>query len=433
MDILYVGLSHRTSGVELRERLVLGPSDGVGYLRGLTGAPSEQREFHEAALLSTCNRFELYAIVNECQAASAHVCHTLARIHEIPESELGPCLVSSRGMEAAQHLCEVAAGLDSMILGEPQVLGQVADAHDMALRAGTSGPTLGMLFRKAIECGKRARADTRICEHAISVSHVAVELAKQVFGSLHDQPVLLVGAGEMAELAARNLLDNGSRNILVVNRSQDRAQELAREIRATALHWEELGSALAEADIVIASTGSRQPIICAEMVRQAMRQRRQRPLFFIDISVPRNVEAQVGRLPSVYLYDIDDLQAVAQENVARREREIPQVRSIVGSSVSEFAEWWRSREVTPTIGDLRAMASSICDAEVARALLHLPPLSDRETETLQRLAQGIVNKLLHNPTMRLKEAANNGDSHEFAGMVRMLFDLDLPRDGEQCG
>ena len=429
MTVFFVGLNHRTAGVDLRERFSLTPSQSSGLFRRLVKSPPEKL-VTEAVILSTCNRCEVFASAGDSQGAAMFVREKLAESLETSVSECQSHLLHAHGADAVRHLCTLAAGLDSMILGEPQILGQVVGAHEAALACEASGPVLSTLFRKAIECGKRARAETAISEHATSVSHVAVELARQIFGSLDGQPVLLVGAGEMAEVAARNLFDNGTRNLMVVNRNWERAQRLAGEFNGTAHRWEDLSVALSKADIVISSTGAQRPIISQEMVRSVMHRRRQRPLFLIDISVPRNVEPDVGRLPSVYLYDIDDLQTVVQENRAQREREIPKVEAIVSQCVEEFLAWQGSRGIVPTIRDLRGHAAQICEAEVARALRRMGPLSDRDEKVLRGLAHGIMNKILHSPTVRLKELATQGDGFAYASIVRDLFDLSPTERGD---
>lgn len=423
MPLFFVGLNHRTAPVEIRERLAVPTHEIEGFLRQLADSVCPNSSISEVAIISTCNRFEVYGRAADCSRAIGHLCEALANLRSVPLDVIFSH--STRGFDeaAVRHLCSVAAGLDSMILGEPQILGQVTEAYQLAVGCGTAGPVLAALFRKAIECGKRARSETGISEHAVSVSHVAVELAKQIFGSLGNCSVLLIGAGEMAELAARNLAANGAGRLLVVNRSRDRAEGLAREFGGIAYGWEDLGLALMKADIVVCSAGAPHAILHQDTLERAMVLRRQRPLFLIDIAVPRNVDSAVRKIPNVYLYDIDDLQSVVQANLVQREREVPRVQAIVRESTAEFITWVRSLDVAETIHDLRTLADQIRDDEVARALRRLGPLSEREEQIVRLLGHRIVSKLLHRPTVRLKEFAQNGDGHKYADALRDLFGL----------
>ena len=423
MRVFYIGLNHRTAPVEIRECLALAPTELDALLAELTRCGDAESPILETIVLSTCNRFEAYAVAHDCDLAAARVLTAIERARNLSQAELSHYLVREHDATAAAHLCAVASGLDSMVLGEAQILGQVAEAHDAAISDGCAGPVLSSLFRKAIECGKRARSETAIGKHATSVSHVAVELSKQIFGALADQPILVVGAGEMAELAARNLLDNGATSICVINRSQGRAERLAQQLGGTATAWEDLALALERANIVLCSTGAPQAIIGAEMVRKVMVRRRNRPLFLIDVAVPRNVAPEVGQLPNVYLYDIDDLQVVVERNLVQRQREIPPVQAIIEETTAEFMDWLNSLEVVPTIRDLRSMASAICDAETARTLRRLKNLDAREEQLVRALGKSIVNKLLHNPTIQLKKLAASGDGYQHASVLRGLFGL----------
>ncbi len=377
----------------------------------------------EAAILSTCNRFEVYGASSEPQRAAEGIVETLARLDGAAPDEVKPYLAAMHGEPVVRHLCAVAAGLDSMVLGEPQVLGQVTAAYEEALACSAAGPVLAALFRQAIHCGKRARTETAIGERAASVSHAAVELAKQIFGSLGERRVLLIGAGEMAELAAKNLVDNGAGRILVLNRSLERAQTLASQFHGEAFGWEALGRALCQADIVICSAAAPHSVIHADAVRAAMTVRHGQPLFLIDIAVPRNVDAEVGRLANVYLYDIDDLKGVVQENLEQRQREVPKVEAIVAACTADYMAWLRSLDVASTIRDLHSAAERLCDAELSRALRKLGPIDAHQERVVRMLAHNIVSKLLHTPTVRLKELADAGDGYRSAVALRELFGL----------
>lgn len=419
MELVLVGLTHHTAPVAVRERLALTSSEKAGLLRELTQAAP----LAEAAILSTCNRFEVYGVADDGQRAAGEIGDMLARLHGAAPEEVKPHLGAMQGEGVVRHLCTVAAGLDSMILGEPQVLGQVTEAYEGALDCCAAGPVLAALFRQAIHCGKRARTETAISERAASVSHAAVELTKQIFGSLGDRQVLLIGAGEMAELAARNLADNGAGRILVLNRSAERARTLAAQFAGEGLGWDDLGTALCRADIVVCSAAAPHAVIHTDAVRAAMAARRGQPLFLIDIAVPRNVDAEVGKLANVYLYDIDDLKSVVQENLEQRQREVPKVEAIVVACSSDFMAWLRSLDVASTIRDLRSAAERLRDDEVDRALRRLGPLDEHQERVVRMLAQNIVSKLLHTPTVRLKELADEGDGYRSAGVLRDLFGL----------
>lgn len=430
MQLISVGLNHRTAPVAVRERLARAPSELAALMARLTEVtPGREAILAEVAILSTCNRFEVYGLADDIERAESKVHAALAEEARAALAELGPYLVTSADEGAARHLMTVAAGLDSMILGEPQILGQVAQAYEAALACGAAGPVLAALFRAAIHCGKRARSETAISEHAASVSHAAVELARQIFGSLSAQRVLLIGAGEMAELAARNLADNGAGQILVLNRSLERAEWLARQFGGVAYGWQDLPRALEQAGIVVCSAAAPHAVIRPEAVRVAMTRRQQHPLFLIDIGVPRNVDPAVGKLANVYLYDIDDLQAVVQENLAQRQREVPKVEAIVEQCSTEFMGWLHALDVVATIRDLRAAAEQVRDDEVARALRRLGPLSEHQERVVRMLANNIVTKLLHSPTVRLKQMASEGDGFRSADLLRDLFGLSLPCKG----
>jgi len=429
MELVLVGLTHRTAPVAVRERLALDSSGKAELLRSL----NHSEPLVEAAILSTCNRFEVYGVASDGEQAISAIVERLANLYGGSAEEVKPYLACAQGEAVVCHLCTVAAGLDSMILGEPQVLGQVTEAYERALACSAAGPVLAALFRQAIHCGKRARSETAISERAASVSHAAVELAKQIFGSLDGRRVLLIGAGEMAELAARNLADNGAGRILVLNRSLERAQGLAAQFGGEAFGWEALAAALCQADVVICSAAAPHAVIHPAAVRPAMAARHNRPLFLIDIAVPRNVEPEVGRLPNVYLYDIDDLKAVVQENLEQRQREVPKVEGIVAECTEEYMAWLRGLDVAATIRDLRSAAEQLCADEVDRALRRLGPINEHQERVVRMLAHNIVSKLLHTPTVRLKELAGEGEGYRSAGVLRDLFGLSANPHEEHHG
>ncbi len=430
MRIVLVGMNHTTAPVHIRERVALSGEalhEALGELQALLQTPEQAHHGclarGEGAILSTCNRLEVYAAVGDDDAGVAErIERLLADLGGFPPTALGAHLYRREGEEAVRHLLRVAAGLDSMVLGEPQILGQVADAYQAALAMGTVGPILSALFRQAIHAGKRARTETAIGRHPTSVSHAAVVLASQVLGDLKGRRVLLVGAGEMAEAAARSLAAAGASEFRIISRTYTRADELARPLGGSAMAWEQIGEALTWADIVLTSAAAPHTIIHAEGVREIMAGRGERPLFFIDIAVPRNVDPAVERLPHVHLYDIDDLHAITDGSLAERRREIPKVEAIVAEEAREYLAWLRVQSVVPTLKELRSKAEAIAREELQRTLTRLPRLSESERRVIAAMTHSIVQKILHEPTVRLKEYASNGYD-EYGEALRELFGL----------
>jgi glutamyl-tRNA reductase len=422
MHILCLGLNHHTAPVELRERLTFSPTALKAALaRWGCGDGARPAGTAEGAILSTCNRLEVYAVAHDVEAADG-LRAFLAEARRL-SADLSLPFYTYVDEMAVQHLFRVAAGLDSMILGEPQILGQVLEAYEAARGQGAAGPVLAALFRRAAHAGKRARTETAISHSAATVSSVAVALAGQVFGSLSGCSVLVLGAGEMAELAARALIVRGAPPPTVVNRSFERARELAETWGGEALSFEWLGEALARADIVIAATAAPHVIVDVPRVEAALAARGDRPLFLIDIAVPRNVDAAVGRLPGVHLYNIDDLEALVEDHLNGRRREIPRVEEIVAEEVGEFMAWFKALDVVPIIAELRQRSEEVRQAEVARALRRLGDVSERERQIIEMMSQSLVNKLLHAPTERLKVEAGNGQAVLYAEVARALFNL----------
>ncbi len=435
MSILLVGLNHHTAPVELRERLAL---SGCSLTMALTELPVHHESYtgdpalgvtdlppalREGVILSTCNRLEIYATAREIGAGKAAIENYLSRLHGIPPSELKPHLYFMHDQAAVIHLMRVAAGLDSMVLGEPQILGQVAQAFASARAANTAGPVLTQLFEQALHAGKRARAETEIGQHTISVSHAAALLAEEKLGGLGGVHVALLGAGEMAEVAVQALLDRGADQIICLNRTLTSAQALAERFGGRALPWHDLTEALIWADVVISATGAPHTIIHLDDVQKALPARNGHPLVFIDIALPRDIEEVVGQQPTISLFDIDDLQHVLDENIARRRAAIPHVESILSEEAAAFAAWISSRQVVPVIADLRRWATELAQAEVEHALNRRGEIGSEEREAIERLAHRLVNKLLHPPTMALRRQAEQGNGYGYAHVVRELFDL----------
>lgn len=420
MRLVVVGLNHKTAPVEVRERLSFSGERHSEALRGL----AESQALDEVVVLSTCNRTEIYAAGAEQSAIEQELTSLFQAQLRPGDSPLVPHLYRCVDLEAVQHLFRVASGLDSMILGEAQILGQVKDALHAALNANSAGVHLSRVFRQAVEVGKRVRTETGIGQNAVSVSYAAVELARKIFGDLKGKAVLIVGAGETGELTARTLAAHGATAILVANRTYERAVELAERFGGEAFGFDSLGECLERTDIVISSTGAPHVVLEFELVRQAMRRRQHRPLFLIDIAVPRDIDPQVNSLDNVYLYDIDDLQTVVERNLAKREQEIERVERIIAEETAAFSRWWSARQMVPMIRALKAYGEEIQERELQRLFNRLPHLSERERELIRSSARVIVNRLLHQPVVGLKEVSEH-EHHGpvYADVLRRLFGL----------
>ena len=419
--IFVVGLSHRTAPIEVRERLAAG-SDGLATLLARLAARSELRE---VMFLSTCNRVEVVALApdDRVDAALIAIREELASHGEIaPDTELASYLYDTRGDEAVRHIFRVAASLDSMILGEPQILGQVKDAYDAAVAAGALRGKLARCVSRAFAVAKRVRTETAIGAGTVSISSIAVDLARHVFGDLGGHTVLLLGAGEMAEAAARSL-GRGARALRICNRSFDRAAVLAREMHASAVPWEGLEAELVQADIVVASTASSTPIVTRDMVKRAIKARRGKTLLFADIAVPRNVDPAVHAIDNVYVFNVDDLEQQVARGLDARRGDLELAEKIVGDEVAQFLAWSRGLEVQPTVVAMRAKARAMFIAELEHTLRKSRHL-EGDRDALTQMVDRAVNKLLHAPTTRLKARASEGDdAAELAAAVRFLFDL----------
>lgn len=425
--LFVIGLSHRTAPIEIREALAV--SDDTVQSKLLEAA----RLCGEAMLLSTCNRFELYGSIPDGMADAA----ALSAIQELLTATRPPArdhLYSHVGEVAVRHLFRVTASLDSMVLGEPQILGQVKQAYALAQSVGTVGGVLSSTVPRAFQVAKRVRSETAIGQNSASVASVAVSLASQIFGQLRGQPVLLVGAGKMAELCARHLREAEADQFLIVNRTRSRAEDMAARLSGTAHEFHELESLLGRAAVVICSTGAREPVLRKELLAKVMKARRGRWLLLIDIAVPRDIEPQVGELDNVYLYDIDALQAVVSGNLSERQREATTAEQIVASELSRFQSRERQEDVVPVIKALRSYAQGIAQAELNKLLPRMPALAERDRKLVMQLCDSIVNKLLHAPLTALKRSASGGDDPQsqldLAEAVRRLFPLQLPAPQE---
>jgi glutamyl-tRNA reductase len=428
MKLLLVGTSYQRAPVELRELLAYDRDLRRKALERLSAGGTE------AAVLSTCNRTEVYAVDAEPEALEERIYGELSALSGLSHSALAPALYTVGDEAAALHLFRVAAGLDSMVPGEAQILGQVREAYHAAREARTTGPILHRLFRQALRVGKRVRTETAIGENPASVSSAAAELAERVFDGLSGRRILLLGAGKTADLTAANLISRGVEEIVVANRSQERAEGLARRFDGRAVGLDAVEEELDRADVVVASTSSQGVVLSAPQVERAMKRRRGRPVFFIDIAVPRDLDAAINDLEGCYLYDIDDLERVVAESVAGRREEAVRAEAIVSEEADGFRAWQLSLDVVPAIASLRAQAESIRQAELERAEGRLASLSPSQRRAVEALTSQIVAKLLHQPTVRMKEAAAAADGVLYADAVRHLFGLgddDPARDPRQ--
>jgi glutamyl-tRNA reductase len=407
-NLVLVGISHHRAPVELRERAALDLARGAELARQLAGETSE------AVCLSTCNRTELYLADDSAEEAERKAEAALLAL----EAELGPALYRLRDEAAALHLFRVAAGLDSMVPGEGEILGQVRAAFE----GGATGPVLDRLFREALRAGRKARSETAIGESPASTSSAAAALAEQVFGDLRGRRILLIGAGKVGELAARSFRSRGAEIAFVANRTLDRAAELADRSGGAALPLERVGEELVRADVVLSSTSSPGWILDREAVARVVPARRGRPLFLIDLAVPRDLDPAIHELDGCYLYDIDDVEAVVAETLAGRRREAERAEAIVAAEAGRFREWQAARDVVPAIASLRARAEEIRAAELRRA-----KLSESERRAAESVTAAVLNKLLHLPTIRMKEAAAAADGVIYADAVRHLFGLEDER------
>ena len=413
MPLLVVGINHRTAPLEVRERVVFGPTRLVDALRALNrdGGTSEN------VIVSTCNRTELYVV----DGSADRLGDWLERYHGHPMS-LASCTYSLADAEAVEHAFSVASGLDSLVVGEPQILGQLKDAYRAAQDAGTAGPELNRLFQATFSVAKRVRTETRIGANAVSVAYAAVSLARQIFADFASHTALLIGAGETIALAARHLRGQGLTRMIIANRSLDRAQALAAEFNASAIHLDALPTFLAQADIVISSTASPEPVLLKRHVSAALAERRRRPMFMVDIAVPRDIEPSVGDFEDVYLYTIDDLQSVVEGNLAAREREAGEAKVLIREEVDRYMATVRGREAVPAIRALRDAAETLRGQTLdqARRMLHAGRSPD---DVLAYLADTLTHRLIHAPTQALREAGRAGDA-ELVALARQLYQID---------
>jgi glutamyl-tRNA reductase len=415
MELLVLGISHNTAPVALRERLALTDRAGRRFLEELVA----REEIDEAVAISTCNRTEIYLVTPDPVRAEAELLGRLARRADIRPTELAAIVYSPRNCDAARQLYRVTAGLDSMIVGEAEVQGQVKRAYEAALQAGTTGPMTNRLFGAALQAGKRVRSETGIGRNRVSISTVAVDLARDVVGDLASRSVVIIGAGETAELTAQALADQGVRTVFVANRHADRARSLAERFGGEVGSLDSLPMRLQEADIVVASTSSPHPIVEADDLEVVMRSREGRPLVLIDIAVPRDIDHACGALEGVRVYDMDDLQAVVARNLRVRDAERAKAEAVVEEEIQRFAQWLAQLDVMPTIAGLREHGAEIVDQVLAENAGRWESASPRDLARVEAVARAVMQRLLHEPTIRLKESG-----HGRQQLLRELFGLD---------
>ena len=426
MEILCIGMNHNTASVDLRERLAFSEAEIGASLRNLMALPSVR----EGLILSTCNRVEILVVTGDASRAAADVEGFVAEERRIEPGSFAGSLYRHKDVEAVEHLFRVASSLDSMVVGEPQILGQIKDAFRASKELKTAGTILHRLLNRSFSVAKRVRTETAIAEKSVSVSSAAVELAKKIFGNLAKKTVMLLGAGEMAELAARHLLDEGVSDIIVSNRTFEHALALAEQFTGTPVRFDEFRRYLVHTDILVCSAAAPHFLLKSEEIAEILRKRRFKPMFLIDISVPRNLEPAINQIENVYLYDIDDLKEVVGANVREREREAKRAERIVQDEVAHFRKWLSTQSVVPLIVDLREKAEAIRTIEIDKFLSSFKGMSPKERENLHAMTSSIVNKLLHGPISSLKASENGIDPVRDVSpeAVRRMFRLD-EKDG----
>ncbi len=419
MHLAVLGINHKSAPVELREKVSLDDERCGQVSEHLL----DETAITEVVPLSTCNRTEVYVVSSRPEVGRREIVTSLARATGVDQSDLEDCIYFHEGAETVDHLYRVVASLDSMVMGEAQILGQVKEAYRAAHRHQTTSVLLNRLFRHALEVGKRVRTDTRIGENPVSVSSVAVDMVKKVYDDLEGRTAMLLGAGKMSELTAKHLASHGVSRFLVSNRTFNRAEEMAEKFEGEPVPFDDLASYLSRADIVISSTGAPHYVLRRGEVERALRQRHNKPIFFIDIAVPRDIDPGVNSVYNAFLYDIDDLNEVAAANAAERGKEARKAEKIIREEVGGFGEWVASLDATPTIAALREQAETIKEEELRKALRKIDSLSEKEVNRVETMASAIVNKILHSPTVELKKAANERGGYMYVESIRRLFGL----------
>jgi glutamyl-tRNA reductase len=420
LEIVLLGLNHKTAPVALRECLAFSPDETSAILRAFLESPV----ISEAVLVSTCNRVEILMATGDKSSAVRTAKMFLSEFKKLPASEFEQSLYIHKGDDAVRHIFRVASSLDSMVVGEPQILGQIKEAYKLATLKKTSGVILNKLFHRTFFVAKRVRSETGIGDHAVSISYAAVELGRKIFGAFEGKKVLLIGAGEMAELAVEHLMRNSAGDILVANRTFETGVKLAKRFKGSAIRFEEIPDSLERVDIVISSTGSTDYVLTRGQVKAIIRRRRNRPIFFIDIAVPRNIDPEINRLTNSYVYDIDDLKGVIDESIENRNKEAIKGERIVDEAVIGFMQWYDNLDVVPTIVALREKMDAIAQTEIKKTLHALKHLSDDDRQAITRMTSAMINKILHDPLLLLKSNGYHQNKSGYLDMTRKLFKLD---------
>jgi len=418
MKTVVIGLNHKTADVDLREKLAFnGPKleEGIRQIRALP-------EIRETIIISTCNRVEIYLTVKDVAKAFEAVKDFFVRFFEIRKESLDNALYLYDDMQAVRHIFRVSSSLDSMVVGEPQILGQLKDAFEFALERKTTGVLLNRLLKKSISVAKRIRTETKIAENAVSISFAAVELARKIFDDLPEKSFMLLGAGEMAELAAKHMINNGVKNIVIANRTYETGCNLAKEFSGRAIKFDEYLDELAHMDILICSTGAQKYVLMKDQMQKVMKERKNRPVFLIDISVPRNIDPEINDLDNVYLYDVDDLKGVVDTNILERQKEAKKAEEIIEEEIETFKKWRSSLDSVPVVIALREKAEAIKKEEVEKLLNRLPEIGEKERKAIEGMAGSIINKLIHAPTVALREDSEDKDI--MIATIKRLYELD---------
>lgn len=419
-QIILIGVNHKTAPVALREKLSFSREETLAALEDLTQHP----DIKEALIFSTCNRTEILYVSGSDSSVDDITLFVSAQ-KQIAVSEFASALYVLHQDEAVRHIFRVASSLDSMMVGEPQILGQVKQAYRTAVEAGASGVLLNRMMHKAFSIAKQVRKETGIGDNAVSISYAAVELANKIFSDLSTKSVLLLGAGEMAELAVEHLMSHNVKQVLVANRTFENAVTLAEKFRGQALGFEEKESALAEVDIIISSTGATQYVITADQVKKAMKKRQYRTLFFIDIAVPRDIDPKINALSNAYVYDIDDLKTIVASNIQQREHETVKAERFVAQAVVKFRKWLDSLAIVPTIKAINDKMTAIVEMECDKTLAHLEHLPEQDRAAIRRMTRAIASRAIHDPILFLRNTGSHRDDSLYLNVTRQLFNLDI--------
>ncbi|RED64097.1 glutamyl-tRNA reductase [Cohnella lupini] len=420
MHLIVVGLNYRTAPVEMRERFTLSDKEMPLALQAL----KQTTGILEGVVVATCNRTEIYAVVDRLHLCGHHIRAFMEQWFKIPRKEFNSHLYMYEDDRSVEHLFRVASGLDSMIIGETQILGQVRDAFLLAQEQQATGTLFNRLFKQAITLAKRAHSETSVGESAVSVSYAAVELGKRIFGRFDDKKVMIMGAGKMSELTAQHLHSNGAKEVFVVNRTIEKAADLAGKFQGTAMTFDEAMDRLKDTDIVISSTGAEKFVISRKHIEAAMSARKKKPLFLIDIAVPRDIEPSCGDIPNVFLYDIDDLEGIVESNMAKRRKEAAIIEEMIELEQEAYQQWYATLGVSPLIRALQDKAASIQENTLESLLRKLPELDERQVKVIRKLTKSIVNQVIHDPILRIKELAAEKRSDEAMKLFVQLFALE---------